>query len=828
MSLVKISQLPLISQINANTANTLFVGVDVPSLTTGRMTVTTLAAGLYSNNALIVGSNPINYSNVVAQFSGSDPLYTQVNLQNFNSGGSSDYVASTSDSDNLTKFVDMGIVGSTYNNTGATAYQPYDSYVYNVGYSNTSFSGNLIINAASSNANIIFVVGGLNANNIIAKITKTGFVLNTQSYLTFSDGTTQATAAASNAFTQAAYSLANTVASNLSANNTLQSNINSTQNTWISSNAVYSNAAYAFANTINTYAYSAYAFGNTVNTYAYSAYAYSNTINAYAFSAYAYSNTVNTYAFSAYAFANSVNTVQSGINSTQNTWISSNAVYSNAAYAQANIANGIAATALQNTTGVFAGSLTITGDVRANNHYANTIIFTNTNASISTPSQVGGPPKDINIIAGSDLGQNNGGTITITAGQTLATGKSGGNVVLVANGNNSVIQLTSNTVNLTGNLVANTLGTSVSVDNITSNSASFSKNVVVLGNLTANTLLGNIFFSNVVTTTSQSNSIIWYPQAALITQQVGQLFYYANTQSLILDTDIPGDRLSISKVLFFRGYNSTGATIPANSIVRLVPGVTSNQIPYIALADATTSANATVAGFVKNPIANGAYGFAYSQGIVEDLNSTSLGQNGDILFLSATPGLASNVAPTGANTVVQLGRIILSDTTQGKLFIQTQLRQAYGKPNGSVLYAYANNITSSNTISINDSTGMFTAKDITANTLTTSNGIINTVRVNSTSPLTINFTTDIIVRANLSANFTVTPASFVAGKAIDVWLTNTSSGGGANHTITHGVSALNSTVGATTFTLAGTQSAWLKYMCADGTLANTFVAITYQ
>jgi hypothetical protein len=188
-----------------------------------------------------------------------------------------------------------------------------------------------------------------------------------------------------------------------------------------------------------------------------------------------------------------------------------------------------------------------------------------------------------------------------------------------------------------------------------------------------------------------------------------------------------------------------------------------------------------------------------------------------------------SMAPTGgSSTVVQLGRIILSDATQGKLFIQNQLRQAYGRTNGSLLYAFANNITSSNTISINDGTGVFTAKDITANTLTTSNGIINTVRVNSTSPLTINFTTDAIVRANLSANFTVTPASFVAGKTIDVWLTNTATGGGSAKTITHGISALNSTVGATTFTLAGTQTAWLKYMCADGTLANTFVAITYQ
>jgi hypothetical protein len=203
---------------------------------------------------------------------------------------------------------------------------------------------------------------------------------------------------------------------------------------------------------------------------------------------------------------------------------------------------------------------------------------------------------------------------------------------------------------------------------------------------------------------------------------------------LILDTDIAGDRLSISKVLFFRAYNSTGATIPANSFVRLVTGATANQIPYIALADATSSANATVAGFVKNAIANGAYGFAYSQGIVEDLNSTGLGQNGDILFLSTTPGIASNTAPlTGnSNTVVQLGRIILSDATQGKLFIQNQLRQAYGRTNGSVLYAYANNIVSSNTISINDGISTVNANNIIANNITVINETITgTVNANT-------------------------------------------------------------------------------------------------
>jgi len=298
--------------------------------------------------------------------------------------------------------------------------------------------------------------------------------------------------------------------------------------------------------------------------------------------------------------------------------------------------------------------------------------------------------------------------------------------------NTATIQL--QTLRLSGNLIANTPGQSISVDRITSNTATFNQNLVVLGNLTANTLLGNVFFSNVVTTTSQSNSILWTTQAGAIAQQTAQLWYYSNTQSLILDTDIPGDRLSISKVLFFRAFNSTGATIPINSFVRLVPGVTANQIPYIALADATNSANATVAGFVKNAIANSAYGFAYSQGIVEDFNTTSFGANGDILFLSTTPGQSSNVAPLSgnSNTVVQLGKVILSDATQGKLFIKNELREAYGRTNGSLLYAFANNITASNTVSINDSTQTLTSNNIIANTITVSGNIsANTIIANT-------------------------------------------------------------------------------------------------
>jgi hypothetical protein len=90
--------------------------------------------------------------------------------------------------------------------------------------------------------------------------------------------------------------------------------------------------------------------------------------------------------------------------------------------------------------------------------------------------------------------------------------------------------------------------------------------------------------------------------------------------------------------------------------------------------------------------------------------------------------------------------------------------------------------------------------------------------------ITLAFTTDSLVRATLTADLTFTLNSFLAGKIVDVWLTNT---GGTQRTITHGCSELNSSINATTFNIPGTSSAYLKYFSLDGDLANTFVTILH-
>jgi hypothetical protein len=650
MSTIKITDLPQISTLNPNTDETVFVGVDLSANITAQFSAQTIGSSLYSNNPLAVGNNLIVFSNTTAQFSATDPTFTQINLQNFSNTGAADYIITADTGTNSNSYVDLGINNSQWNPAlyGQTSQQPYDGYLIVQGPTTNGNQGNLVIGTASANANLIFAVGGQFANNISAKMTANGLVLNTQSYLTFSDGTVQRSAAATNAYSVAAFAAANTAA----------------------------------ANTV----------------------------------------------------------LLTGVNLTQNTSIA-------AAFVQANSAFGVANNALANTTGTLNGSLTITGNVTANYAFVQSAVNFTSNGTIATSTGINNS-KNLSITAGNDSGGYPGGSITITSGTSNSTGGTGGNINL----NPGTGNVTNGSVNVNGKMI-------------------------VTGNVTASYLVGNVIGSTI------QNTINWLTTSVQPTQQTGQLFFYANTTSLVLDTDIPNNRISVSKTIYFRAFNSTGATIPANSWVRLIAGVTPNTVPYIALADATTSANSTVAGFVSSAIANSAYGIVYQSGLVEEFNSTGLGSTGDILFLSATPGQASNVAPTGSNTVVQVARILNSDPVLGKIQIVTQLRQAYGRPNGSVLYAYANNITSSNTISINDSTQTLTGNNIVANTITISGNTAATSYVNTWTP-NVAFST-----ANGTMTYTAQYGNYVkVGRQVTAYFTlNVTNSGGSGNMFINGL-----------------------------------------
>jgi hypothetical protein len=99
-----------------------------------------------------------------------------------------------------------------------------------------------------------------------------------------------------------------------------------------------------------------------------------------------------------------------------------------------------------------------------------------------------------------------------------------------------------------------------------------------------------------------------------------------------------------------------------------------------------------------------------------------------------------------------------------------------------------------------------------------------TVYPGAQTAITINMTNNSVVRAQTAAGLVVTLSNLLAGKEVVAWITNTS---GGNQTFTHGVSALNSSVNATTYSIPATSTILARYMSIDGTTQNTFVAVTH-
>jgi hypothetical protein len=224
----KITQLPLITQINANTSNTLFVGVDVPTLSTGQLTVHTLAQGLYSNEVLNVGVKQQNLPNTVAQFSASGDSYIQTNLVNTNDGGSADIVVTANTGTDSTYFIDMGYAnknfqpGQEFNNIG-NAVNPLDGYIYAQGQNSTVPGGNLIVGSTTSGREVRFVAGGGSSSNVIAKMTANGFYMMNGMPFYFADGTVLSSA--NTTTLTAAFNLANTAVQNTATININNLNI---------------------------------------------------------------------------------------------------------------------------------------------------------------------------------------------------------------------------------------------------------------------------------------------------------------------------------------------------------------------------------------------------------------------------------------------------------------------------------------------------------------------------------------------------------------------------------------------------------------------------
>jgi len=195
MPSVKISELPVLTQLSANNANTVFVVVDKTTNTTSQFSTTVLAQGLYANNILNVGTSNTGLllPNSVAQFISNTAIFSQVNFQNLSKKGSSDIVITADNGDNSNNYLDLGVQGSNMDVDPLFDLPNNDGYLYMHGR-DAQKQGNLWIGTATSNTDLIFFTGDHKQANEVARI-EDGVGLSLKMPIKFADGTTQNTAA---------------------------------------------------------------------------------------------------------------------------------------------------------------------------------------------------------------------------------------------------------------------------------------------------------------------------------------------------------------------------------------------------------------------------------------------------------------------------------------------------------------------------------------------------------------------------------------------------------------------------------------------------------
>ena len=156
--------------------------------------------------------------------------------------------------------------------------------------------------------------------------------------------------------------------------------------------------------------------------------------------------------------------------------------------------------------------------------------------------------------------------------------------------------------------------------------------------------------------------------------ETGVMAWNTTDQTLDLGMEY-GVTQQIGQETYARVGNTTGSTIPNGSVVGFA-GATSNALlvaPY--LADGSQPSLYILGVMTHDLPDSGDKGYCCTWGFVRDLD-TSAFSAGDILYASpTTAGAFTNVKPTAPNNVIPLAACVVSDATNGVIFVRPTIEQ---------------------------------------------------------------------------------------------------------------------------------------------------------
>ena len=131
----------------------------------------------------------------------------------------------------------------------------------------------------------------------------------------------------------------------------------------------------------------------------------------------------------------------------------------------------------------------------------------------------------------------------------------------------------------------------------------------------------------------------------------------------------------VGQEIYARVRNETGTTIPNGTVVGFA-GASASAVsvtPY--LADGTQPSLYILGVMTHDLPDSGEKGYCTTWGFVRDVNTSAFAA-GDILYASpTTAGGLTNVKPTAPNNVIPLAACIVSDATNGVIFVRPTIQQ---------------------------------------------------------------------------------------------------------------------------------------------------------
>ena len=274
-----------------------------------------------------------------------------------------------------------------------------------------------------------------------------------------------------------------------------------------------------------------------------------------------------------------------------------------------------------------------------------------------------------------------------------------------------------------------------------------------------------------------------------------------------------------------RRYNNTAASPSAvlanEEIMRLsgtahngteIPGTANQRIVYVARGNQTLTNQGGAIELWATP-----------------LNSITLAKVATVdstgITLESGKALTGNVTGN-ASTATSAATLTTARNINGVSFngsADITVTAAAGTLTGNTL---ASGVTASSLTSVGTLGSLAVTNNITATNYTglVTHSIRNAGAVGGTT-LTLNVTTDDIVRCTFTTDFTVAFSNIVAGRVITLIATNTS--GADTDVITSGIAALNTT-SAGTFTVSPQTTAVITYYSLDGDTANIYASAVYE